>query len=199
MPIKAASDKLIREMEMFGKDFENYGKEEEEVVEVSSFMLSLHVLRRRELITIECSRLLLPTNQEMLPLSLPLPSLPLLPPIPRKRRKVNFKRSRPVFSTNSKSWSRSVRFSSSFPPNLIPLTSPAPQRKGVPREEIKQFADPYHWLKYFPPIAQQDLNTLGSRIDWRRSFITTPANPYYDAFVRWQMNKLHGLGYISQF
>lgn len=25
MPIKAASDKLIREMEMFGKDFENYG------------------------------------------------------------------------------------------------------------------------------------------------------------------------------
>lgn len=24
MPIKAASDKLIREMEMFGKDFENY-------------------------------------------------------------------------------------------------------------------------------------------------------------------------------
>lgn len=53
MPIKAASDKLIREMEMFGKDFENYGKEEEEVVEVSSFILSLHLLRPRELNTIE--------------------------------------------------------------------------------------------------------------------------------------------------
>lgn len=24
---------------------------------------------------------------------------------------------------------------------------------GVPREEIKKFADPLHWLTYFPPIA----------------------------------------------
>ena len=24
---------------------------------------------------------------------------------------------------------------------------------GVPREEIKKFADPYYWTKYFPPIA----------------------------------------------
>lgn len=24
---------------------------------------------------------------------------------------------------------------------------------GVPREEIKKFADPYYWLEYFPPIA----------------------------------------------
>lgn len=28
--------------------------------------------------------------------------------------------------------------------------------------------------------------------------MTTPANPYYDAFVRWQMNKLHRLNYISK-
>ena len=25
---------------------------------------------------------------------------------------------------------------------------------GVPREEIKKFADPLYWLKYFPPIAK---------------------------------------------
>lgn len=25
---------------------------------------------------------------------------------------------------------------------------------GVPREEIKKFADPQHWLIYFPPITQ---------------------------------------------
>jgi hypothetical protein len=37
MPIKAASDKLIREMEMFGQDFENYGKEEKEEVEEVCF------------------------------------------------------------------------------------------------------------------------------------------------------------------
>ena len=24
---------------------------------------------------------------------------------------------------------------------------------GVPREEIHKFADPQHWLTYFPPIA----------------------------------------------
>jgi leucyl-tRNA synthetase len=32
MPIKAASDKLIREMEMFGQDFENYGQDQGEEV-----------------------------------------------------------------------------------------------------------------------------------------------------------------------
>jgi leucyl-tRNA synthetase len=25
---------------------------------------------------------------------------------------------------------------------------------GVPRKEIKKFADPQFWLEYFPPIAQ---------------------------------------------
>jgi leucyl-tRNA synthetase len=44
---------------------------------------------------------------------------------------------------------------------------------GVPREEIKQFADPQHWLHYFPPIAKHDLNGLGARIDWRREFLTS--------------------------
>lgn len=62
---------------------------------------------------------------------------------------------------------------------------------GVPRSEIKKFADPQYWLTYFPPIAIADQKALGTRIDWRRSFITTDANPYYDAFVRWQLNKLH--------
>lgn len=27
------------------------------------------------------------------------------------------------------------------------------QSIGVPREEIKKFADPYYWLEYFPPIC----------------------------------------------
>jgi leucyl-tRNA synthetase len=27
--------------------------------------------------------------------------------------------------------------------------------------------------------------------------MTTPANPYYDSFIRWQMNKLHKLGKIK--
>lgn len=61
---------------------------------------------------------------------------------------------------------------------------------GVPREEIHKFADAKHWLYYFPPIAKQDLIDFGMRVDWRRSFITTDVNPYYDSFIRWQFNKL---------
>ena len=34
---------------------------------------------------------------------------------------------------------------------------------------------------------------MGAHVDWRRSFITTDANPYYDSFIRWQFNQLHKL------
>ena len=68
---------------------------------------------------------------------------------------------------------------------------------GVPRAEIKKFANPEYWLQYFPPLATQDLKALGARVDWRRSFLTTDVNPYYDSFVRWQMNRLHALKYIK--
>lgn len=68
---------------------------------------------------------------------------------------------------------------------------------GIPREEIRQFANPQHWLSFFPPLCKRDCSSLGLRIDWRRSFITTDANSYYDAFVRWQMNRLHELGKIK--
>ena len=68
---------------------------------------------------------------------------------------------------------------------------------GVPREEIKNFADPAHWIDYFPPICQSDLTSLGARVDWRRSFVTTDVNPYYDSFVRWQINKLREMEFIK--
>lgn len=68
---------------------------------------------------------------------------------------------------------------------------------GIPREEIYKFADSAYWLKYFPPLCKQHLDSFGARIDWRRSFVTTDANPYYDAFVRWQVNKLKDLDKIQ--
>ncbi|GAA5885136.1 hypothetical protein JCM16303_005871 [Sporobolomyces ruberrimus] len=151
MPIKAASDKLIREMEMFGQDFENYGKDEAESVE------------------------------EVTPTDEPGNATPLAT----------------TSTTSSADPSKAKKGKLQAKSTGLQYQFQIMESIGVPREEIKQFADPYHWLKYFPPIAQEDLNSLGSRIDWRRSFITTPANPYYDAFVRWQMNKLHGLGYIK--
>lgn len=64
------------------------------------------------------------------------------------------------------------------------------QESGVPDEEIHRFADPTHWLNYFPPIAQEHLQKFGLYTDWRRSFITTEVNPYYDSFVRWHMETL---------
>lgn len=51
---------------------------------------------------------------------------------------------------------------------------------GVPASDIPNFADAYHWVHYFPPLAKQDLQSFGCKIDWRRSFITTDVNPYYD-------------------
>lgn len=64
------------------------------------------------------------------------------------------------------------------------------QSLGLSDEEIKEFADTNHWLDYFPPLAIEDLNRFGAHIDWRRTFITTEVNPFYDSFVRWQFNHL---------
>ena len=71
------------------------------------------------------------------------------------------------------------------------------QSLGIPRQEIHRFADPQHWLEFFPPLCRRDLTGMGARIDWRRSFVTTDANPYYDTFVRWQMNRLKELDKIK--
>ncbi|XP_048776266.2 leucine--tRNA ligase, cytoplasmic-like [Ostrea edulis] len=61
---------------------------------------------------------------------------------------------------------------------------------GLKDEEIREFADSTHWLKYFPPHCKEDLKRMGLKVDWRRTFITTDANPYYDSFVRWQFLRL---------
>ena len=63
--------------------------------------------------------------------------------------------------------------------------------KMVNPEEIADFVDAQKWLEYFPPLGVTDLKAFGCAIDWRRSFITTSVNPYYDAFIRWQFNRLH--------
>eukprot|EP00261_Vitis_vinifera_P032179 XP_019073422.1 PREDICTED: leucine--tRNA ligase, cytoplasmic isoform X1 [Vitis vinifera] len=67
---------------------------------------------------------------------------------------------------------------------------------GLSDAEISKFQDPYHWLIYFPPLAMEDLKAFGLGCDWRRTFITTEVNPFYDSFVRWQMRKLKKMGKI---
>lgn len=45
------------------------------------------------------------------------------------------------------------------------------QSLGLSDDEIKQFADPAHWLEYFPPLAIQDLKLLGTHV---RHFAISP-------------------------
>lgn len=59
-------------------------------------------------------------------------------------------------------------------------------KKMVPEEEIPAFVDALHWLSYFPPIGVTHMTNFGAGVDWRRSFITTYKNPYYDKFIQWQ-------------
>ncbi|XP_038685743.1 leucine--tRNA ligase, cytoplasmic [Tripterygium wilfordii] len=67
---------------------------------------------------------------------------------------------------------------------------------GLSDREISKFQNPYEWLQFFPPLAVEDLKAFGLGCDWRRSFVTTDMNPYFDSFVRWQMRKLQSMGKI---
>src|SRR5438445_515346 len=69
------------------------------------------------------------------------------------------------------------------------------RQMGIPDREIPKFADPMHWIEVFPAGTMADLKALGAAVDWTRSFITTPLNPPYDAFVRWQFLHLKAGGY----
>lgn len=141
MPIRAAADKLVREMELFGDDFSGY----DAAVEAEAAAASAAEAQASE---------------------------------PQRADK----------ATKGKLAGKSTGLKYQF--QIM-------ENSGVPRDEIKRFADPTYWLHYFPPIAKRDCNAFGLRIDWRRAFLTTDVNPYYDAFVRWQMNKLRAMDKIK--
>ena len=143
MPIKACADKLVEDVQRFGRNFEKYEEETKSNI-----------------------------NE--------------LPPAPTQS---DVKEDITKFtSKKSKAAAKGVKLKYQFQIMLA---------LGIAREEIHKFADANYWLKYFPPLAKQDLNDFGARIDWRRSFVTTDANPYYDTFVRWQMNRLRELDKIQ--
>lgn len=89
------------------------------------------------------------------------------------------------------------------------------QSLNLTDEEIKKFVDTDYWMDYFPQWCVEDLKRLGVhvcnsmnfrmklesiflclQIDWRRKFLTTDANPFYDSFIRWQFNHLKERGKI---
>lgn len=143
MPIRASADKLIREMEMFGKDFAGYKEEttEEETDTVDTDVNASSLTQ-----------------------------------------------SNAAKATKGKIQAKSTGLKYQF--QIL-------ESIGVPRSEIHKFADGSYWLDYFPPIAVEDCKNMGARIDWRRAFVTTDINPYYDAFVRWQMNKLKAMDKVK--
>ncbi|KAK5131505.1 hypothetical protein LTR08_000899 [Meristemomyces frigidus] len=148
MPIKACADKLVREIELFGREFERC-----EVAQVDGGPESAKA------------------DGEV-----PAPVQETAGDVTKfaaKKSKVNAK-------TN-------VALKYQFQIMLA---------LGVDVKDIHRFADPHHWLEFFPPLCREDLTNLGCRVDWRRSVVTTDANPYYDAFVRWQMNRLKQMGKI---
>jgi leucyl-tRNA synthetase len=72
------------------------------------------------------------------------------------------------------------------------------REQGIPEDDVEKFADPLHWVRFFPPRWREDVDRLGLHVDWRREFITTDLNPRYDAFVRWQFGKLGEKGYVAK-
>lgn len=139
MPIRAAADKLIREINMFGEDFSGFEEHERQEAEKA------------------------------------------VEPEQTGSQRVDK-------ATKGKLAGKSTGLKYQF--QIM-------ENSGVPRDEIKKFADPTYWLKYFPPIAKRDCHAFGMRIDWRRAFLTTDVNPYYDSFVRWQINKLRKMDKIK--
>ncbi|ANQ09058.1 Leucyl-trna synthetase [Plasmodium coatneyi] len=65
------------------------------------------------------------------------------------------------------------------------------KQMDISDEEIHHFQKPQYWCYYFSSKAKDHLSSLGLFCDWRRSFITTNMNPYYDKFVNWHFNTLY--------
>ncbi|CAD8130498.1 unnamed protein product [Paramecium sonneborni] len=68
---------------------------------------------------------------------------------------------------------------------------------GIKQEEIPKFTDPYYWIRFFPSLVKEDLISFGCSVDWRRSFITTDENLYFNSFIEWHLTKLKEAGYIK--
>lgn len=69
--------------------------------------------------------------------------------------------------------------------------------KGIGFEDVRPFTDPVHWIKTFPQLCIDSLKKFHGMIDWRRSFITTDINKYYDSLVKYQFRKLKKLGFLN--
>lgn len=69
---------------------------------------------------------------------------------------------------------------------------------GIAEADLGKFADPVHWIRFFPKQWREDIDRYGLMIDWTREFHTSALDPAYDAFIGWQFRKLLEKGYIAK-
>ncbi len=73
------------------------------------------------------------------------------------------------------------------------------KKYGVPDAELKNFLNgPIYVARFWMNRWIDDLNAVGSALDWRRKFITTTMTPAYSRFIEWQYNTLRKKGYVVQ-
>ncbi len=58
----------------------------------------------------------------------------------------------------------------------------------VPKEKLKDFAEPIEIARYFHEELKRGMKDMGFSIDWRREFTTI--DPTYSRFIEWQFGKL---------
>ena len=66
----------------------------------------------------------------------------------------------------------------------------------VPKEKLKDFAEPIEIARYFHEEIKRGMKDMGFSIDWRREFTTI--DPTYSRFIEWQFKKLREKGLITK-
>jgi leucyl-tRNA synthetase len=66
----------------------------------------------------------------------------------------------------------------------------------IPKEKLKDLADPMEMARYFHREIKSGMKEIGYSIDWRREFTTI--DPHYNRFIEWQFQKLRQGGYIGR-
>jgi leucyl-tRNA synthetase len=66
----------------------------------------------------------------------------------------------------------------------------------VPKEKLKDFAEPIEIARYFHEEVKLGMKDMGFSIDWRREFTTV--DPTYSRFIEWQFGKLREKGLITK-
>jgi len=68
--------------------------------------------------------------------------------------------------------------------------------EGITEKEIDKFKDPKYIVRYWQKRIENDANSLGLSVDWRRKFTTI--DPCFNRFIEWQYNYLKEKGYVVQ-